>query len=78
MAAAEAAHLDTLQSFRTEFMQYRDMQLTPFMVDQAYIDSIARQVWQATADQLKGKDMLRTAHILVMVRQGSSEAQYRQ
>ena len=78
VAAAEAAHLDTLQSFRTEFMQYRDMQLTPFMVDQAYIDSIARQVWQATADQLKGKDMLRTAHILVMVRQGSSEAQYRQ
>lgn len=78
VAAAEAAHLDTLQSFRTEFMQYRDMQLTPFMVDQAYIDSIAHQVWQATADQLKGKDMLRTAHILVMVRQGSSEAQYRQ
>ncbi len=78
VAAARAAHLDTLQSFRNEFMQYRDMQLTPFMVDQHYVDSLAHMVYQSTANQLQGKDMLRTAHILVMVRQGSSEEQFKQ
>ena len=31
VAAAEAAQLDTLSSFKKEFLTYRDMQLTPFM-----------------------------------------------
>lgn len=73
VAAAEAARMDTLSSFQKEFRQYRDMQLTPYMVDQAFIDSVALSVYQRTADQLKGKDMLRVAHILVMLKQTATD-----
>lgn len=75
VAAAEAERLDTLESFRNEFLQYRDMQLTPMMVDSAYIDSVAHSVYDATVRQLDGHDMLRTAHILLFVRQNATEAE---
>lgn len=75
VAAAEAAQLDTLSSFQREFKQYRDLQLTPYLVDQLYIDSVARSIYQRTADQLKGKDMLCVAHILVMVKPNASDAE---
>ena len=57
VAAAEAAHLDTLSSFRKEFLTYRDMQLTPYMVDSAYIDSVAHVVFDNTLKQTGGKDL---------------------
>lgn len=72
VAAAEAAKMDTLTSFNKEFKQYRDMQLTPYMVDQAFIDSVAESVYKRTADQLQGKDMLRVAHILILSNPNSS------
>ena len=75
VAAAEEAQLDTLSSFKKEFRQYRDLQLTPYMVDQAFIDSVAESVYARTADQLKGKDMLRVAHILVLLNPNASEAE---
>lgn len=75
VAAAEEARFDTLASFRKEFRQYRDMQLTPYMVDTVFIDSVARSMYQRTADQLKGQDMLRLAHILLFVRQDATDEQ---
>ncbi len=75
VAAAEAEHLDTLSSFRKEFSQYRDMQLTPYLIDEAFIDSVARSIYQRSADILKGQDMLRLAHILLVVPQDASEKQ---
>lgn len=75
VAAAEEARLDTMSSFQKEFRQYRDMQLTPYMVDEAFIDSVAHAVYQRTADQLKGQDMLRVAHILLLVKQSATEAE---
>lgn len=73
VAAAEDAHLDTLTSFKKEFLTYRDMQLTPYMVDQTFIDSIARSVYDRTAQQLDGKDLLRPAHILIQVKQDATD-----
>ena len=75
VAAAEEAKMDTLTSFQNEFRQYRDLQLTPYMVDQTFIDSIAHVVYQQTADQLQGHDMLRVAHILVILNQNATEAE---
>lgn len=75
VVAAEDAHMDTLTSFKREFQQYRDMQLTPYMVDTAFIDSIARSVYDRTAQKLDGHDMLRTAHIMVQVKQNASETE---
>lgn len=73
VAAAEAAKMDTLSSFQKEFKQYRDLQLTPYMVDETFIDSVARSLYQRTSDQLGGKDLLRSAHILIMVKQNASD-----
>ena len=78
VAAAEAARMDTLSSFQKEFRQYRDLQLTPYMVDEIFIDSVARSMYQRTSDQLAGKDMLRPAHILILVKQNASEAEKKQ
>lgn len=75
VAAAEDMKLDTLSSFRKEFAQYRDMQLTPYLLDQEYIDSVAYSVYQRTEKQLNGQDMLRVAHILVMVKQNATETE---
>ncbi len=69
VAAAEAERLDTLASFRKEFAQYRDMQLTPYLIDEQFIDSVARSIYQRSADVLKGQDMLRLSHILILVPQ---------
>ena len=75
VAAAEEAKLDTLSSFKKEFRQYRDMQLTPYMVDQVFIDSVAEAVYANTVEQLQGKDMLRVAHILVLLKPNASGAE---
>ena len=71
--AAEAMRMDTLSSFKGEFAQYRDIQLKPFLVDSAFIDSVAYSVYTQTQAQLKGKDMLRVAHILLMVPQNATQ-----
>ena len=73
--AAEDAHLDTLSSFKREFLTYRDTQLTPYMTDQAFIDSIAHLVYDRTVQQLQGKDLIRPAHILIQLKQDASEQQ---
>lgn len=72
VAAAEEAKMDTLSSFNKEFATYRDMQLTPYLVDSLFIDSIAYSLYNQTASQLNGKDLLKPAHILIQVSQDKS------
>lgn len=73
--AAEEARFDTLSSFKKEFLQYRDLQLTPYMVDDTFIDSVAHSVYDRTLEKLQGQDMIRPAHILLQVKQNASEAE---
>lgn len=73
VAAAEAAKLDTLASFQKEFRTYRDMQLTPYMIDRAFIDSIAHVVYDNTQKRLDGKDLIETSHILIGLKQKATE-----
>lgn len=75
VAAAEAAKLDTLSSFKKEFHTYRDMQLTPYLVDTVFIDSIAHVVYNNTLKNLDGKDLIETSHILIQVNQKADEAE---
>lgn len=75
VAAAEAARIDTTKAFKNEFLQYRDMQLTPFMVDTVYIDSVARSLYQQDVERMNGKDILHVAHILLLVPQNATEQQ---
>lgn len=72
VAAAEALHMDTLTSYNEEFRTYRDMQLTPALVDEVYIDSVARSLYQHSVDMLAGRDLLRPAHILIVARQNAT------
>lgn len=72
VAEAEALQLDTMQSFRKEFQTYRDMQLTPYMVDWAFIDSTARMIYDNTVLRLNGKDLIETSHILIKLKQNAT------
>lgn len=81
VAAAEAARLDTLSSFKKEFMTYRDMQLTPYLVDSTFIDSIATSIYKDSEKQLNGHDLLKPSHILILVPASATETEkeiYRQ
>ena len=71
---AENLRYDTLTSFKNEFRQYRDMQLTPLMVDSVFIDSVARKQYSDIKKYLNGVDLIRPAHILILVKQNASEA----
>lgn len=75
VAAAEALKMDTLKSFQEEFRTYRDLQLTPALKNPAFIDSVARKVYDDYARQVGKEDILTTAHILLLVEQTASEAQ---
>lgn len=75
VAAAEAASLDTMSSFKKEFHTYRDMQLTPYLVDQFFIDSIASVVYDNSLKRLDGKDLIETAHILIRLPQKAGESE---
>lgn len=73
VAAAEALKMDTISSFRTEFQTYRDMQLTPGLVDQMFIDSVARSLYDRQVELVNGKDLLTASHILLMVNQTATD-----
>lgn len=74
VAEAESLHLDTLKSFQDEFRQYRDMQLTPHLVDQQFIDSVASSLYDRQLEAIGGKDLLDCRHILLIVKQTDDEA----
>lgn len=75
VAEAESLHLDTLSSFQEEFRTYRDMQLTPHLVDQAFIDSVAKSLYDRQLEAIGGKDLLDCSHILLVVKQTASESE---
>ncbi len=73
VAEAESVGLDKNDSYKKEFLQYRDMQLTPYMLDEFFIDSIASMIYDRTVKQLDGKDVLQPSHILIRVKQKDDE-----
>lgn len=78
VAEAESQKLDTLKSFRDEFRTYRDMQLTPHLVDQQFIDSVARSLYDRQVAALAGKPLLDCSHILLVVKQTATDAEKKQ
>lgn len=73
VAEAESLKLDTLTSFQEEFRQYRDLQLTPHLVDQQFIDSVAHSLYDRQVEAIEGKDLLDCSHILLIVKQTDGE-----
>ncbi|MBP3227512.1 MAG: peptidylprolyl isomerase [Bacteroidaceae bacterium] len=73
--AAEDAGLDTLGALQAEYRTYRDAQLTPYLVYQQFIDSVARSLYDDVAGRLQGKDILTLSHILLLVPADATEGQ---
>lgn len=73
VAEAESLKLDTMKSFIDEFHTYRDMQLTPHLVDQVFIDSVARSLYDRQVEAIGGKDLLDCSHILLIVKQTATD-----
>ena len=70
--AAKDAGIDTIASVRRELYSYKEQMVVPTLVDQNYIEREARTVYDATAQQFGGEDLLTTSHILVLMRQDAT------
>lgn len=75
VAEAESLRIDTLPSFIEEFHTYRDMQLTPHLVDQQFIDSVAHSLYDRQLEAIGGRDLLGCSHILLTLKQTASDAE---
>lgn len=71
--AALDAHLDTLSSFKKEFLSYRNQQIRPSMITDADVEAEARKMYKQSQERIDGQGgMLRVAHILLSVKQDAS------
>ena len=71
--AAKDARLDTLTSFKREFAQYRDQQVSPTLINDADVEAEAQKIYQQTKENIGPKGLVKPAHILLFVRQKDSE-----
>lgn len=69
VAAALDARYDTLQSFRQEFMQYRDQQIRPSFVTDADIEAEARRVYDGYKKNIGDRGQFLASHILLRLPQ---------
>lgn len=72
---AHRQKLDTAEAFRKEFSSYRDGLLRKYVRDDAYEDSIVHSVYNRIKEQVGDSDILKVAHIFIMVQPKATEAQ---
>lgn len=75
---ALTARLDTVKTFRDEFRAYRDGLLSRLLIDQAYIDSTARAVYDQEAKLVGAKDLLKAEHILLSLPSTATQEEKKQ
>ena len=74
--AALDAHLDTLNSFKREFLQYRDQQIRPLMINDKDVDAEARKIYRETQERIdKAGGLFNPAHILIRLSQRATPAE---
>ena len=74
--AALDEHLDTLSSFKKEFLSYRDQQIRPSFVSDADLEKEVADYYNKMVAQIGPKGLFTASHILVKVSQkASSQAQ---
>ena len=67
VAAALDAKLDTLKSFKNEFVVYRDMQVLPSMTTDAEVEAEARKAYDRAKERIGEKGLVLPAHIFLRV-----------
>lgn len=75
VAAALEARYDTMQSFRQEFLQYRDQQVRPSFVTDSDVEAEARKVYKNYKDNIGDRGLFSAAHILLRLKQNASAAE---
>ncbi len=74
--AALDARLDTLSSFKQEFLQYRDQQIRPLMIGDGDIEAEARKIYRDTQERInKSGGLVKPAHILIRLSQKATTAE---
>ncbi len=63
VAAALDERLDTLSSFKEEYLMYRDQQVRPTMVTDAEVLSEARKAYDRTKESIGPRGLIQPAHI---------------
>lgn len=69
--AALDARMDTASAFQKEFRHYRDLQIRPMLVPDVVVEKQCQDYYNEMLAALGGKDLLRPAHILVLVPQNA-------
>lgn len=69
--AAKDAKMDTAASFQKEFRHYRDLQIRPLLVPDVVVEQKCHDYYNGMVQALGGKDLIRPAHILVLVPQNA-------
>ncbi|MCR5077850.1 MAG: peptidylprolyl isomerase [Prevotella sp.] len=74
--AALDARLDTLSSFKQEFLSYRDQQIRPSVITDADVEAEARKIYRDTQQRVDDNGGLwRCAHILVSMKQRATKGE---
>ncbi|WP_390891635.1 peptidylprolyl isomerase [Prevotella aurantiaca] len=74
--AALDAKLDTLTSFKQEFMTYRDQQVRPTMITDADVEAEAQKIYKETRDRIENSGgLVRCAHILLALNQKATDSE---
>ena len=74
--AALDAKLDTLTSFKQEFMTYRDQQVRPSMITDADVEAETRKIYKETRDRIENSGgLVRCAHILLALKQKATDSE---
>lgn len=75
VAAAYDAKIDTLKSFKKEFLTYRDQQIRPSFVADKDIEAEAHKVYDDTKARIGEKGLIQPSHILIYLEQKATDAQ---
>lgn len=70
--AALDAKLDTLSSFKKEYLEYRDMQIRPTLISESDVEAEALKIYNDTKGRI-GDTLFEPAHILLKVEQKASD-----
>ena len=74
--AALDARMDTLQSFKDEFAQYRDQQVRPMLVTDADMEAEAHKIYDQTVQRIGPDGLVQTAHILLRADQQAPQSEW--
>ncbi len=76
--AALDARMDTASAFQKEFRHYRNLQVRPMLVPEVVMEQQCHDYYNGMVQVLDGKDLIRPAHILVLVPQNATEQETEQ